>query len=191
VVVVAVRLAETMRKLFMVLSIVALVVAVLAVVAYRGSLLRHEGLKATKISSPLEFSIQLDKAEFKLGELINVTFTLRNISNNTVSLSWGNGLILDFSINDANGTLIWQWSWNHAHIDAVIDITLEPGQRLSDIFPHIATFYWWDQMIWDNQVPKGTYFINGIVPNVSVFVEGEAVAQDLSYETPSISFTIN
>ncbi len=186
-----VRLVETTRKLFVTVGIVTLVVAVFVATAYRASLLPRGGPKATMISLPLEFSIQLEKAEFDQDEPINVTFTLKNISNKTISLSWRNGLILDFSIKDVNSTLIWQWSWNHAHTDAVINIALKAGQQLSEIYPYIATEYLWDQMIWDNQVPKGTYFINGIVPNVALFVEDKAVAHGPSYETPTIAFTIN
>jgi len=179
-----------MRKFFAAIGFVIFAVAVFAAVAYRALLLPHEEPKATMISPLLEFSIQLEKAEFKLGELINVTFTLKNISNRTISLSWANTMVLDFSIKDVNGTPIWGWSWNHVHANHVLDISLKAGQQLSDIYPSIATMYWWDQRVWSGQVPKGTYFIKGIVPNVALFVEDKAVADGPAYETPTITFTI-
>jgi hypothetical protein len=70
----------------MVTGIVTLVVAMFAATVYRALLLPRGGPKVTTVSLPLEFSMQLERTEFQQGEVINVSLTLRNISNSTLVL---------------------------------------------------------------------------------------------------------
>lgn len=158
--------------------------------AYLASLPPHEGPKVSTVSPPLEFSIQLERADFEQGGLINASLTLTNTGNKTIGLSWGNGDIFDLIVEDANGTHIWRWGFFHAHINAVVDKALSPDGSL-------AYYYWWDQRIPFEgmgpypvgQVPKGTYFVKGSVFPFTLNVDGHV--SNLSLETPTIAITIN
>jgi hypothetical protein len=143
-------------------------------------LLPHEGPKATKISPPLEFSIQLQKTQFQQGELFNVSFSLRNVGNKSIVLHWSNGRIFDFIVEDANGSQVYRYYTDHGYIEAVVEKALDPN----------GLFAWTEGWgFYPGDVPKGTYFVKGIVCPFTLFTGDSATR--ISLETPTITFTLN
>src|SRR4030042_1184556 len=81
------------RRAFL-LVLVLIVALVVATFAYLTSLPPMIGPRASIVSSPLEFSIELNKAEFiQQGERVNITFSLINTSNKTLTLDWSSYFI--------------------------------------------------------------------------------------------------
>jgi hypothetical protein len=143
-------------------------------------LLPHEGPRATKVSPPLEFSIQLQKTQFQQGDPFNVSFSLRNVGNKTIGLSWGDGRFFDFKVEDADGSEVYRWYSDHTYPEAVFDETLDPD----------GVFAWTDTwVLYPGDVTKGTYFVKGIVYPFTLFVDGSYTR--ISLETPTITFTLN
>jgi hypothetical protein len=174
----------------MVTGIVTLVVAMFAATVYRAMLLPRGGPKVTTVSLPLEFSMQLERTEFQQDKVINVSLTLRNISNSTLVLEWHNGCIFDLVVDDSNRTRVWDWQSFHAYPEAVFGKTLSSGESLS-------YYYWWFQTVpWEGavgpypagQVPKGTCFIKGALFPFMLTAEGHIAPE--SVETPAITTTI-
>ena len=182
--------------------LVALSVVLIAVVliassyAYLVSLPPHEGPQTYVVSYPFEFSIQLTKDSFQLGEYIPINLTLRNISNKTLVITWSSffksqGKILPFDVlfTDLNDTYIYQVSEVQAQAGSIWSSTLEPDTEL------VATFVWrqhWDKS--DSAVPlppvqEGTYFVKGLSRSMVVAVEG--AKQTIKLQTPSIAFSIS
>jgi hypothetical protein len=180
-----------MRKFLVAMSFVIFAVAVFTAVAYRALVLQRERPKATTISLPLEFSIQLEKVSFQEGEIVNANLTLENTSNTTIELVWRDGRIFDLIVEDVDGTRVWNWQSFHAYPEAVFDKTLSPSK-------HLSYYYWWDQSVpWEGasgpypagQVPKGIYFVKGALSPFSLNVDGHITSESL--ETPTITITIN
>jgi len=120
--------ASGMGRLFVssprkpVFLVVVIVVALLAsVYAYLASLPPQRGPRVSITSPPLEFSMELEKAEFQQGENVTIRLSLKNIGNETITLRWGKYyayydkvMYFDFYITDANNTLVYQWTRIHA-----------------------------------------------------------------------------
>ena len=178
--------------------VAAFLIAVLAVsvYAYLASLPSPPGPRVTITSPPLEFSMQIDKTQYNLGENMTIRFWLKNTSNMTITLHYssifpyegGHGMpmLFDFIITSANGTEVYRWSEGHAAAEVVYEFTLDPGQEINQ------TNIWF-QTSWDLlhtkevQVPAGTYYIRGVVPPGRVGFGVNGVGQ-IALETPSVAF---
>ena len=175
-----------------VLLISALLVTSIAVSLYFGSF-KPKATRASIVSSPLEFSIELNKTDFEKDENVTVTLSLINMSNKTLKLDWasyywgwGQPIFCDFYIVDVNGTRIYQFSRGRAVYMANWTMVVNPGER-------VTNFYYWYQVYsgrtgYDAIVPKGTYSIIGITRWMILTVDGQAT--EINLETPAISFTI-
>jgi hypothetical protein len=180
-----------MRKFLVAIGFVIFAVAVFAAVAYRALLLPHERPKATTISLPLEFSMQLEKAEFLRSEDVTVQISLRNIGNKTISLRWpnfyiqnGTAVCFDFVIIDTNNSQVYRFSLSRAHLNAVEEKTLSPDEQWVNVFV-------WDQKASYKDlepVPLGAYSLRASTRQVTLSVDGQTSVINL--ETPTITFTI-
>jgi hypothetical protein len=179
-----------------VLLLASILIAALAVAtfAYLTSLPPRIGPRASIISNPIEFSIEMDKTDFQQGEAVNVTFSLINTGNKTITIRWSSfylafsqTLYFDFYIIDADGTRIYQWSHGHGALMAIKNVVVNPGER-------VTNFYKWPQVYsgligYDAIVPKGTYSVVGLTRGMMIYVDSEK--SDVILATPSITFTTN
>jgi len=177
-------------KVFSVVLVLAVVSGV-AVYAYLGLLTPQAG-RATITSPPIEFSMELDKAEYLLGENVTIKLSLKNISNRTITLYWSKFyahydmvMYFDFYVMHSNTTLVYQWTEDHIALPAVLEETLNPGEQLISIYVWHQTTAYPDRA----QVPAGTYFVRGFTRRVGLTVEGQTSV--ITLETPSIAFIVN
>ena len=173
------------RRRWKVLSIIAVVLLALSSVAYAYLKLTSSSTSPLPTSVfqsyPLELRMELDKTEFQLGELITVRVFLKNISNQTITLYFGMKLF-DLNITDANGTLIYGWSYGKGFPARLIPITLDPYRELAETFV-------WDQLDNNgNTVEPRAYNVIGFTGRFGFDLEWE----DGSYilMVPSITITI-
>lgn len=175
-----------------ILLVSALLIASIAVSIYFGSL-KPRATRATVVSDLLEFSIELNKTEFvQQGEAVNVTFSLINTGNKTITIRWSSfylafsqTLYFDFYIIDGDGTRIYQWSHGHGALMAIKNVVVNPGER-------VTNFYKWPQVYsgligYDAIVPKGTYSVVGLTRGITLKADSQT---GVALETPSITFTI-
>lgn len=170
--------------------LVTIVVAMVATsaFAYWLSPPHMSGPKASTVSSPLEFTIELDKAGFQQGENVTMRLSLKNISNKTITVTWWNrqamGMYFDFCILDENGTAIYSWTTGRLSMPAVNVKTLSPNEELVSVCN-------WEQN-YDSPsttpVPKGSYSVKGLSRVFELAADGQTLRMTL--ETPTIAFSI-
>lgn len=174
---------------------VLVIVLVVSAYAYMASLQPQEGPRVSVISPPLEFSMELNKTEFQLGENVMIGLSLKNIGNETIKLSWADFyayedmlMYFDFYVTDSNNTVIFQWSATYLRLLMVIDRILNPGEQLVSVVPWIQITEHPQQIPSRQQVPAGTYAIRGLSRRMYLTVGGQTTV--ITLETPTITFTI-
>jgi hypothetical protein len=106
----------------------------------------------------LELTVTLNKTVYLVGEPLNITLKVTNISNETIEYSSASTLIFDFLVFDAKGNWIYQWSIGKAFAQIIIPITLNPGDSETEVLV-------WDQTCNTGAVggvSPGTYYIVGM-----------------------------
>ena len=167
--------------------------------AYLSTLPAKSGPQASIESYPLKLTVGLNKTEFALGENITINISLENVSNETITLTFYSAFAgidieneyhqahFEYVITDINGTEICRWSDSRGALAVVNYVTLDPGQKLFNMFV-------WDQDIGDDdavQIPVGTYHVRAAMPPGKS--GGFNINSDtawVSLETPSIMFTV-
>jgi len=194
------------RKMILIVTILVIILVSSSIYAYYWSLPPHVGPRVTLVSPPLEFSLQLEKTTFVTGENISVSISLRNISNQTVTLRWseyGTGdsgpegyfassvfpadspkrAVLDFSVLDENNTLIYGLIGRRNQ--AVVSRMLTAGEVVTQTFV-------WNQLVVDFQeytyvpIPSGLYYMKA--STLPMMVDGWEFFQQP--ETSSITIEI-
>ena len=127
--------------------------------------------------------MQLRKAEFQQGEIINVTLSVTNISNETVTL-WKSHfyaymdkmMLFDYIVRDSNGTKVYQWTDEYFHLTMEWSTALEPDEQWVN-----------DDTFWPHHyhLQPGAYSIVGILHNYEI--NG---GPPITLETPSITFRV-
>jgi hypothetical protein len=148
------------------------------------------GPRASTVSPPLEFAIELDKDEFQLGENVTVRLSMKNIGNNTITLFWPNhyGGVLDFLITAENGTYVYQLTDNTGAWAAVKRITLDAGEDFVNTFV-------WEQNYYSASANRyfavlaGNYFMKGLSRVFELTAEGQTI-KGMTLETPTVAFII-
>ena len=163
------------------------VVLVLSGVYVLLSLPPHMGSRASAVFGPLEFSLQLEKRFFVRGENISVSISLKNISNQTITMGWAEyGIripadwdgyfmssifsesgptrwraVLNFVASDENGT--WIYGFIGRRELSEVSRALAPDETVTQTFL-------WNQKV-DNRwsespvvvlIPFGTYYIKAL-----------------------------
>ncbi len=152
------------RKAGFLVAVVAMAL-IASVYAYYALLPPQKGQLALITSPPIEFSMELNKADFASDENVTVRLSLKNISNKTITV----------------GMHAWQF-----HCNSVLTETVDPSEEL-------VSFYTWHQE-WDwsgtyiYPVQKGTYHIVGHTRLMHLTVDGQR--STIALETPSITITI-
>jgi len=188
-------------KLFSVVLILAVVSGV-AVYAYLGLLTPQAGPRVIITSPPIDFSMELDKAEYKYGKNITIVLSLRNISNQTITMHkrsrwpyWrghpvGPVVFTEFygvspeDENEARGLIHFGFSITHQNGTVIFRQYEGPLAATYDIDIYTGG-YIKQTWIWDLPLPKATYQIRGIL---SCDVPG--AFQHSTLETPSITFIV-
>jgi hypothetical protein len=110
-------------------------------------------------SGNLELTMTVDKTAYGLGEPVNITLTLTNISSQTINFTH-TGLDFDFQVYNGTNNVVYQWS-NFQFIPQFI--TIEPlpaGGSISANFTWMQTCNFNAQVQGDPVTP-GTYNIIG------------------------------
>lgn len=106
--------------------------------------------------------MSIQKTVFSVGEPVNVTLTLTNISNQNVTISvdmW----LLDFVVSNSTNNLIYQHTNDGAMAQWVMLKTLQPGENVTD------SYAWSQRYSGPNPGPAvspGTYYIAGKSPGI-------------------------
>lgn len=117
---------------------------------------------AKGVNDGLELTMTLEKTEYGLGEPINITLTITNISNQTINFTYVQPTF-DFRVyNDTNNAL-YQWSDFQAFPQIAMLIPLNAGESLSENYVWGQTC---NRTFVSEGVPvsTGTYYIVGIQP---------------------------
>jgi len=114
--------------------------------------------QATTANGTFELTVSVDKTVYGLGEQVNVTLTIVNISNQTVEFT-RTGMDFDFTVTDSASNLVYQWSIGQAVPQFIAIEQFTPGEN------ETATYVWPQTQNTPApsgiQVPAGTYFIVG------------------------------
>jgi len=195
------------------LLVAAIVVALVAgVYAYRMLLSQQQiGPRVTITSPPLEFSMELEKAEFAVGENITIKFYLKNISNQTIRVTKFRMVSVEpsdkilfteadrastpagvehllsvlfhfgFSVTDNNGTEVFRSS--HGPMPTQYNIVFEPSGYVKQ------TLIWKPEketLVSIEPLLDGTYQVRGILYSISL----NDAWPPITLETPSIALAI-
>jgi hypothetical protein len=121
-----------------------------------------EPVGADQAQSGLELTMEVGKTDYILGEPINVTLTVTNISNQTINftlVAW----TFDFLVYNDTGP-IYQWSSFKVFPHWIEILPLAPGDNITNVltWPQTCNVTDLSQGI---QVSPGTYYILGEIPS--------------------------
>ena len=177
------------RKIFA-FAIIGGLLCAMSVYAYLVSLPPQRGPRVFVTSPPLEFIMELEKAEFQQGENVTIRLSVKNVGNKTIMLTWSDFnlyydavMYFDFYITDANDTLIYEWYRRHGALQMLLEETLNPNEELISVYPWFQTT---DYPV--TQVPPGTYNIRGSTRQLALTVDDQTSV--ITLETPTIAITI-
>ncbi|HEY0635294.1 MAG TPA: BsuPI-related putative proteinase inhibitor, partial [Gammaproteobacteria bacterium] len=107
-------------------------------------------LPASDFQVTLKTTDELGQAStsFGQGEPINIVLTIKNISAVHKTLSFNDGKLYDFALQNESGVEVWRWSNGYGFTQALTSYTIAPGetvtftgqwdQRLSESGPLLA-----------------------------------------------------
>lgn len=116
-------------------------------------------LTAEGVKFGLKLTMTLEKAEYSLGEPINITFTISNISNQTINYplsAWD----FDFWVYNDTNSDIYRWSSWRIFPGIITNIPLDTGESLTRVLTWPQT----SNRTMDSEgvpVSPGTYYIVG------------------------------
>lgn len=111
------------------------------------------------ISNGLELTMSLEKTVYNIGEPVNVTLTITNISQQTVNFT-STGMNFDFIVYNGTYNLVYQWSIGKAFPDIAFIEPLAPGANVTATYTWPQTFNTAESPI-NLQVSPGTYYVVG------------------------------
>jgi hypothetical protein len=114
----------------------------------------------TGANGTLQLNLTMEKTAFSLGEPVNLTVTITNISNQTINYTH-TGLDFDFQVYNDTNNIVYQWS-NFMGIAQFV--TIEPlpaGENRSQNFTWQQTCNF-NASVQGTQVSAGTYYIVGL-----------------------------
>ncbi len=154
-----------MKKAF---QCVFLIVVLVSCLAFVGSL--HLGAAQSSTPTPtatvasggngdLELTMALDKTIYGLGEPVNLTLTITNISNQTINFTH-TGYDFDFQVTNDTNNQVYKWSNFQAFPDIVSITPLQAGANISTNFAWLQTCNF-NTSVEGDPVSPGTYNIIG------------------------------
>lgn|GEM_PF-3101583 len=119
-------------------------------------------VRADQTQSGLELTMTVEKTDYILGEPVNVTLTVTNISNQTINFAYA-AWTFDFLVYNDTGA-IYQWSSFRIFPQFIVLWPLEPGDNITNVltWPQTCNVAEGSQGI---QASPGSYYILGEVPS--------------------------
>ncbi|HUK84229.1 MAG TPA: BsuPI-related putative proteinase inhibitor [Candidatus Acidoferrum sp.] len=111
-------------------------------------------------SGALKLTMTTDKTTYSLGEPVNLTLTITNISTQTISFTHS-GYDFDFQVTNDTNSQVYRWSNFKAFPDIVTISQLQSGENISANFTWLQTCNF-DVSVQDDPVSPGTYNIIGL-----------------------------
>lgn len=120
------------------------------------------GLEKETIYGPIKLTLNLDKTTFELGEIVNVTVTITNISNETIGLYYWSAPKADFAVYNSSSQRIFLFAsdFGGGWLGILDGVALSPSESYTDAWE-------WDQKVIVGKhrergpVDSGTYYITG------------------------------
>jgi len=109
--------------------------------------------------SNLELTMTLEKTRYSLGEPVNLTLTITNISNQTINFEH-TGLDFDFQVYNDTNNVVYQWSNFQAIPQFIAIVPLPAGESRSANFTWLQTCNF-NASVEGDPVSTGTYNIIG------------------------------
>lgn len=107
----------------------------------------------------LELTMALGKTAYSLGEPVNLTLTITNISNQTTNFTH-TGLDFDFRVYKDTNNVVYQWSNFRAIAQFITIVPLHAGESMSANFTWLQTCNF-STSVEGDPVSPGTYNIIG------------------------------
>ena len=180
-----------------VLLVSVLLVSSIVVSIYFGSI-KPKTTRATIISGPFEFSLEMARTDFQRNDpqqVDNITFSvsMRNLSNKTIILLWKGHygrmdqlICFDFYILDARGIQIYRWSNENAAIGSSYTKMLSPGEQWVNYF---YWYQWTEASGYLDFAPSGAYSVVGSSHKFSLTIDN-ITKSGYELETPAIMIAI-
>jgi len=155
-------------------------------------------VEAETIYGPIRLTVRLDKNVFRLGERVNVTVTITNISNETIVLGYPSvRQFTDFMVYNISSQMIFWYFRSIGTFPAFDHLILEPSESYGNTQQ-------WPQVrevdvgyIGHQPVDPGTYYVAGrtgpglyYVGSLDGFVEAPNSPEMITVETPKIEIQI-
>jgi len=205
------RLFVTRLRKILVATLIIIVALSVVTYAYWRSIPSQTGAIVTLTSPPIELSISLDKTDQVISSNMSVHFSLRNINNMTISLTWPNWpwrpssnlegegrfwltttaggvtsyddtlLYFGYILTSSNGTIIEDNPSDYIIIPSTYSIDFEPNASINQTLT-IDLLQYRDQT--HHPIQQGTYQISA---TLHAYLNDKG---PYTWETPSIVFTI-
>jgi hypothetical protein len=153
------------------LALVIVVASVSAVFAYL-HLSEDTRVRTVTAFPPYELSMELEKTVFNLGEDVNVTISIKNIGNETITVVWGSSAMFDFNVTDANGTFVFSRVRTYVFAAESIQVSLLSGEVFSAArnWDQTRTIIVGDQLLgYGIPVERGVYSIIGRLNHAGIY----------------------
>lgn len=153
-----------------------------------------QSLKSESSAGSLKLVLIIDKTTYGIGERINLTIQIVNISNSTVELVYGTPFVmppLRFNVSDTESKVIYNSATYRSTLDVQSrNVTLEPDHS----FGLIRSWRQWNNAL--EQVAPGEYHIAiEIIPDalfVFQYLNGTKVdIGTIHIKTPPLTITIS
>jgi hypothetical protein len=184
-------------------SAVAVVSVIVVAFVYRVYLMPSIGPEVSVSSYPLKLAIRLDRTEFAVGENVSMFFTLTNLSNDSVVVTYPDMIgdsgspfprevreganpfmVFAYKVSDENGTKVFWISEHKAQWPAQWSFTLNPLEEVNQTVT-------WNQNLGNpsfQNIPPGTYSIRGNIPPGGYLQINWGPR--ITIETPTITFIV-
>jgi len=116
-------------------------------------------LQATTVKGSLELTVSVEKTVYSVGEPVNITLSITNISKQTVNFTH-TGMDFDFVVTNDTDNVIYQWSIGRFFPQFVLIVPLKPGENVTATYTWPQTCYT-NPLIASTLVSPGKYQIVG------------------------------
>ena len=126
---------------------------------------------ASDVNDGVKLTISMDRTAIVIGEVVNITLTVRNVSNHTIGIQFGSTQFFDIYLHGMGSTA--RWSDGKVFLFIVSEVYLDPNQTFTRALE-------WNFFLYDRNTSKytppdpGMYDIIGIC--VGYFLGGEPPA---------------
>ena len=85
-------------------------------------------LSSTGSDYPISLTVELTKNEYAVGEVINIGFTLTNIGEDPIVVTFPCFPLFDFLVRGIKGEIIYKSSCDLVDFFMIVELELNPGQ---------------------------------------------------------------